>query len=174
MTVVGIQLIDRVGRRRLLLIGAIGMCVCEFIVAIVGVTAGHINPITQAVNVPAQKVLIAFVCMYVLFSSLLLFSFFSLYLFFSHRYIAFFAISWGPVAWVITGEIFVSFSFFLVLIKHITYFTKKKASRNSSKRNVIICRKQLVMELWYRLRNSIPRQPNHYWYKRNQSCQFGC
>ena len=123
MTVVGIQLIDRVGRRRLLLIGAIGMCVCEFIVAIVGVTAGHINPITQAVNVPAQKVLIAFVCMYVLFSSLLLFSFFSLYLFFSHRYIAFFAISWGPVAWVITGEIFVSFSFFLVLIKHVAYFT---------------------------------------------------
>ena len=31
----GIQLIDRVGRRRLLLWGAIGMCVCEFIVAIV-------------------------------------------------------------------------------------------------------------------------------------------
>jgi SP family sugar:H+ symporter-like MFS transporter len=37
MTIVGIQLIDRVGRRRLLLIGAIGMCVCEFIVAIVRV-----------------------------------------------------------------------------------------------------------------------------------------
>ena len=67
MTVVGIQLIDRVGRRRLLLIGAIGMCVCEFIVAIVGVTAGNINPITQAVNLPAQKVLITFVCMCVFF-----------------------------------------------------------------------------------------------------------
>ena len=58
---------DRVGRRRLLLIGAIGMCICKFIVAIVGVTAGHIDPITQAVNVPAQKVLIAFVCTCVLF-----------------------------------------------------------------------------------------------------------
>ena len=63
MTIVGVQLIDRVGRRRLLLIGAIGMCLCEFIVAIVGVTAGHINPVTQAVNTSTQKVLIAFVCM---------------------------------------------------------------------------------------------------------------
>ena len=63
MTVVGVQLIDRVGRRRLLILGAIGMCFCEFIVAIVGVTAGHIDPATGAVNVPAQKVLIAFVCM---------------------------------------------------------------------------------------------------------------
>ena len=61
----GVHLIDRVGRRRLLLIGAVGMSVCEFIVAIVGVTAGHVNPVTQAVNVPAQKVLVAFVCMWV-------------------------------------------------------------------------------------------------------------
>ena len=63
MTIVGILLIDRVGRRRLLLMGAIGMCVCEFIIAIVGVTVGHVNPVTQAVNIPAQKVLIVFVCM---------------------------------------------------------------------------------------------------------------
>ena len=68
MTVVGIQLIDRVGRRRLLLIGAIGMCVCEFIVAIVGVTVGNVDPVTQAVNTTAQKVLIAFVCMCVFLS----------------------------------------------------------------------------------------------------------
>jgi len=83
MTIVGIQLIDRVGRRRLLLIGAIGMCLSEFIVAIVGVTVGH--PATDgAVNLPAQRVLIAFTCIY----------------------IAFFATSWGPVIWVLTGEIF--------------------------------------------------------------------
>lgn len=91
MTIVGVQLIDRVGRRRLLLIGAIGMCVCEFIVAIVGVTVGQtktatINGVASsvAVNLTAQRVLIAFVCIY----------------------IAFYAISWGPVVWVITGEIF--------------------------------------------------------------------
>jgi SP family sugar:H+ symporter-like MFS transporter len=87
-TIVGVQLIDRVGRRRLLIIGAIGMCVCEFIIAIVGVTAGK-TPAGGAagsadVNKVAQRVLIAFVCFY----------------------IAFFATSWGPVAWVITGEIF--------------------------------------------------------------------
>ncbi|KAJ7755166.1 monosaccharide importer [Mycena metata] len=83
MTIVGIQLIDRVGRRRLLLIGAAGMMVCEYIVAIVGVTAGQ-TAADGSVNVTAQRVLIAFVCFY----------------------IAFFATSWGPVAWVITGEIF--------------------------------------------------------------------
>ncbi|KNZ72669.1 putative glucose transporter rco-3 [Termitomyces sp. J132] len=81
-TIVGTQLIDRVGRRRLLLIGAAGMCICEFIVAIVGVTAGHIQP-DHSVNLPAQRVLIAFVCIY----------------------IAFFATSWGPVVWVLTGEL---------------------------------------------------------------------
>ncbi|KAJ7165593.1 monosaccharide importer [Mycena crocata] len=84
MTIVGIQLIDRVGRRRLLIIGAIGMMVCEYIVAIVGVTAGKVGADGQAVNLPAQRVLIAFVCFY----------------------ISFFATSWGPVAWVVTGEIF--------------------------------------------------------------------
>ncbi|KAG2360202.1 monosaccharide importer [Suillus spraguei] len=91
MTIVGVQLIDRVGRRRLLLIGAIGMCVCEFIIAIVGVTVGQtktatINGVASsvAVNLTAQRVLIAFV----------------------YIYIAFFSISWGPVVWVITGEIF--------------------------------------------------------------------
>lgn len=84
MTIVGVQLIDRVGRRRLLLIGAFGMCVCEFIIAIVGVTAGKTTAAGAKVNIPAQRVLIAFVCFY----------------------IAFFATSWGPVAWVITGEIF--------------------------------------------------------------------
>jgi len=85
MTIVGVQLIDRVGRRRLLLIGAAGMCVSEFIVAIVGVTAGHPGGIGgTAVNLPAQRVLIAFTCFY----------------------IAFFATSWGPVIWVLTGELF--------------------------------------------------------------------
>lgn len=58
------QLIDRVGRRRLLLIGAVGMCFCEFIVAIVGVTAGHVKA-DGSEDVTAQRVLIAFVCLYV-------------------------------------------------------------------------------------------------------------
>lgn len=74
-TLPGLYLVEKLGRRRLLLMGAIGMCVCEFIVAIVGVTV-----FTDVAN----KVLIAFVCFYIFF----------------------FAVSWGPVAWVVTGEIF--------------------------------------------------------------------
>jgi SP family sugar:H+ symporter-like MFS transporter len=65
MTIIGCQLIDRVGRRRLLLIGAAGMCISEFMVAIIGVTIGH--PVQVAggivVNLAAQRVLIAFTCM---------------------------------------------------------------------------------------------------------------
>ncbi|PPQ66864.1 hypothetical protein CVT24_008572 [Panaeolus cyanescens] len=82
-TICGLPFIDRLGRRTLLLWGAVGMCVCEFIVAIVGVTAGDIQP-DGTVNLAAQRVLIAFVCIY----------------------IAFFALSWGPVGWVVTGEVF--------------------------------------------------------------------
>ncbi|KAF7325659.1 Monosaccharide importer [Mycena kentingensis (nom. inval.)] len=83
LTPIGVQLIDRVGRRRLLLIGAAGMVLCEFIVAIVGVTRGQIAA-DGSVNLSAQRVLIAFTAFY----------------------IAFFATSWGPVVWVLTGELF--------------------------------------------------------------------
>jgi SP family sugar:H+ symporter-like MFS transporter len=77
MTLPGLWGIERFGRRRLLLVGAIGMTVCEFIVAIVGST-------TSTSNQSAQSALVAFVCFY----------------------IAFFASTWGPIAWVICGEIF--------------------------------------------------------------------
>ncbi|KAH8116445.1 MFS monosaccharide transporter [Phellopilus nigrolimitatus] len=77
MTIPGMWAVERFGRRRMLLIGATGMCVCEFIVAIAGVA------LPQS-NLAGQKVLIAFVCIY----------------------IGFFASTWGPIAWVITGEIF--------------------------------------------------------------------
>jgi len=73
----GLYLVEKWGRRNLLLFGAIGMAVCQFIVAITGTVAG-------IDNLPAQKALIAFVCIYIFF----------------------FACSWGPVAWVVTGEIF--------------------------------------------------------------------
>ncbi|KAL1970729.1 hypothetical protein VTN77DRAFT_4373 [Rasamsonia byssochlamydoides] len=69
-------MIEHFGRRTLLLVGAAIMCVCEFIVAIVGVadTNGH----------AANICLIVFTCFY----------------------IATFAITWGPAAWVVIGEIF--------------------------------------------------------------------
>jgi SP family sugar:H+ symporter-like MFS transporter len=73
----GLYMVETWGRRNLLLFGAVGMSVCQFIVAITGTVAG-------VDNLAAQKALIAFVCIYIFF----------------------FACSWGPVAWVVTGEIF--------------------------------------------------------------------
>lgn len=74
----GLYLVETWGRRRLLLFGAIGMFVSQMIVA----SAGTAFPGTT--NMSAQKALVAFVCVYIFF----------------------FASSWGPVAWVVTGEIF--------------------------------------------------------------------
>ncbi|KAI0766561.1 MFS monosaccharide transporter [Trametes elegans] len=77
MTLPGMWGVEKFGRRSLLLWGAVVMCICEYLVAIIGVTIS-IN------NTSGQKALIALVCIY----------------------IAAFASTWGPIAWVITGEIF--------------------------------------------------------------------
>ncbi|KAF1809244.1 monosaccharide transporter [Eremomyces bilateralis CBS 781.70] len=68
--------IERFGRRPLLIWGALGMLICEFIVAIAGTVDGD-NPHTV-------KAMISFICIYIFF----------------------FATTWGPGAWVIIGEIF--------------------------------------------------------------------
>ena len=68
--------IEKFGRRSLLLWGAVIMVVSEFIVAIVGT----VRPDSEEAN----KVLIAFVCLYIFG----------------------FATTWGPAAWVVIGEIF--------------------------------------------------------------------
>jgi SP family sugar:H+ symporter-like MFS transporter len=70
-------MVEKLGRRNLLLLGAVGMCVCQYIVAITGTVAG-------TTDLPAQRTAIAFVCIYIFF----------------------FASSWGPVAWVVTGELY--------------------------------------------------------------------
>lgn len=68
--------IEKLGRRPLLIWGALGMVICQFIVAIAGTVDGS-NPTTV-------KAMIAFICIYLFF----------------------FASTWGPGAWVIIGEIF--------------------------------------------------------------------
>lgn len=85
-TIPGLWAIDRWGRRPLLLWGAVGMCISQFIVAMLGTltTGQDSNGNILVFNVEAQKASIAFVCIYIFF----------------------FASTWGPLAWVVTGEIF--------------------------------------------------------------------
>jgi len=75
-TPISFYIIERFGRRTILIYGALGMVICEFIVAIIG-TADGSNPTTV-------KAEIAFICIYIFF----------------------FASTWGPAAWVVIGEIF--------------------------------------------------------------------
>jgi sugar porter (SP) family MFS transporter len=75
-TVPGLILVEKWGRRPLLMCGAIGMSICQLIVASVGTALPE--------DKTANKAIIAFVCFYILF----------------------FASTWGPCAWVVTGEIF--------------------------------------------------------------------
>jgi MFS family permease len=75
-TVPGLWLVEKWGRRPLLMFGAIGMSVCQMIVASVGTALPD--------STTGSKCLIAFVCFYIFF----------------------FASTWGPCAWVVTGESF--------------------------------------------------------------------
>jgi MFS family permease len=85
-TLPGLYAIDKWGRRPLLFWGAIGMTVSQLLVAILGTTTtgqtAEGNVFSK--NLGAQKASIAFVCIYIFF----------------------FASTWGPIAWVVTGEIF--------------------------------------------------------------------
>ncbi|OAA75969.1 Sugar/inositol transporter [Akanthomyces lecanii RCEF 1005] len=86
--------VERFGRRSILLVGAGGMLVCQFLVAIIGVTAGfdkvHPTPTaedptaTTPNNLGAVNAQIAFISIFIFF----------------------FASTWGPGAWVVIGEIF--------------------------------------------------------------------
>jgi SP family sugar:H+ symporter-like MFS transporter len=70
-------LIDRAGRRPLLIWGALCMAICQLIIGVTGVTVSTSNE-------AGQRLLVAFVFLYV----------------------AAFALTWGPVAWVINAELY--------------------------------------------------------------------
>lgn len=57
-TIPGLYLVERMGRRRLLLIGAVGMTVTQLVVAIVGVTTKTNT---------GGTVIVCFVCFYIFF-----------------------------------------------------------------------------------------------------------
>jgi sugar porter (SP) family MFS transporter len=84
--------VERFGRRTILFWGALGMLICQFLVAIIGVTVGfnftHTDPLdaeaTIADNISAVNAQIAFIAIFIFF----------------------FASTWGPGAWIVIGEIF--------------------------------------------------------------------
>jgi len=90
-TPISFYTVEKFGRRPLLIWGALGMLICEFLVGIIGDTVGfnktHLaadGVTTIANNIPAVNAQIAFICIYIFF----------------------FASTWGPGAWIVIGEVF--------------------------------------------------------------------
>jgi len=89
-TPVSFYTVEKFGRRPLLIVGAFGMLICQFLVAIIGVTVGFNKTHTTsdgtvlANNVAAVNAQIAFIAIFIFF----------------------FASTWGPGAWILIGEIF--------------------------------------------------------------------
>jgi MFS family permease len=85
-TIPGLYAIDKWGRRPLLFWGAVGMATSQLLVAVLGTTTTSQDALGNIIvnNVAAQKAGVAFVCIFIFF----------------------FASTWGPIAWVVTGELF--------------------------------------------------------------------
>ncbi len=83
VTLVAIAVIDKIGRRRLLLIGSAGMAVSLGTLAYVFGTAPLINGQPELSSTAGTIALIA-----------------------ANAFVVFFGISWGPTVWVLLGEIF--------------------------------------------------------------------
>lgn len=89
-TPISFYTVEKWGRRPILLWGALGMLICQFLVAIIGVTVGFnhtfINAEGDSVaqNISAVNAQIAFIAIFIFF----------------------FASTWGPGAWIVIGEIF--------------------------------------------------------------------
>ena len=82
-TFIAIAMIDRVGRKPLLLIGSAGMMVTMATMAIVFFTAPDVNNEPNLTGASGPIALIA-----------------------ANLYVVFFGMSWGPVVWVLLGEMF--------------------------------------------------------------------
>ena len=92
-TPISFYTVEKFGRRTILLWGALGMLICQFMVAIIGDTVGfnhtHLvgtgkNATSIANNISAVNAQVAFIAIFIFF----------------------FASTWGPGAWIVIGEIF--------------------------------------------------------------------
>ncbi|KAH8783982.1 general substrate transporter [Hyaloscypha finlandica] len=81
-TPISFWMVERFGRRNLLILGGTGMVISQYIVGIIGVTVGQDKG--KDTNKAAVSAMIAFICIN----------------------ISMFASTWGPCAWVVIGEIF--------------------------------------------------------------------
>lgn len=75
-------MVERYGRRNLLLVGGTGMVIAQYIVGIIGVTVGGDKG--DNTNTAAVSAMIAFICINIFM----------------------FATTWGPCAWIVVGEVF--------------------------------------------------------------------
>jgi len=89
-TPISFYTVEKFGRRTILIYGALGMLICQFLVGIIGVTIGfnhtHLDAAGNSLanNVPAVNAQIAFIAIFIFF----------------------FASTWGPGAWILIGEVF--------------------------------------------------------------------
>lgn len=83
ITLVAIALVDRIGRKPLLAIGSAGMTVT---LAVMAWCFAHASGSGSAVSLPAPYGAVALVA--------------------ANLYVVFFGVSWGPVVWVLLGEMF--------------------------------------------------------------------
>ncbi|MCB0917704.1 MAG: sugar porter family MFS transporter [Actinobacteria bacterium] len=83
VTFIAIALVDKIGRKPLLLIGSAGMAVSLLIMAIVFGTAPIVDgqPVLEGLAKPGAVIS-------------------------ANAYVVFFGVSWGPVVWVLLGEMF--------------------------------------------------------------------
>ncbi|KAI1806593.1 hexose transporter [Daldinia bambusicola] len=77
-TVPGLFVVESWGRRKLLIVGALGMAVCQLVIAVFSTLA------SESQSSLVAKLVIVFVSLFVFF----------------------YAASWGPVTWVVTSEIY--------------------------------------------------------------------
>ena len=81
-TPISFYIVERFGRRKILLLGGSFMVIAQYIVGIIGVTSGK-NADTES-GKASVRAMIAFICLN----------------------ISAFAMTWGPSAWIVVGEIF--------------------------------------------------------------------
>jgi sugar porter (SP) family MFS transporter len=123
-------MVEKIGRRPLLVFGAAGMVIMQFIVGAIGATAGR-NTADHPANPNATKAMIAFICLN----------------------ISVFATTWGPCAWIVIGEIFP----LTIRSRGVGLSTaSKRCHHTNCMKHSLTYLRQLVLELHHRHHHPLP------------------